>query len=70
MELKMICFNGFNYTVIESGATFADMKKLVERRRSQGYEVTRLSPFEAEVNSDEFLINDFMGYLKLTKEQN
>lgn len=64
MILKMICFNGLVYTVKED-ATHEDMRKLLHEREEQGYEVSWLSPMEAEVNSDG-LIDDRMGWLKLT----
>jgi len=66
MTLKMICFNGFNWTVMKD-ATQKDLSDLVKKRRKQGYECMYLSPKEVEINHETCLVNDFMGYAKLVK---
>jgi len=67
MTLKMICFNGMNWTV-RMNATSSDLHEVVERRKKQGYDCTYISPFEVEITSDQH-IDDYCGYLKLVKTE-
>lgn len=65
MYLQINCFNGMSY-VINDSATQEDLSTHVIRMENKGYEISWLSPFQVEINSEE-MVDDNMGVVTLSK---